>query len=133
MRTVPAIQQAAKSGRDILDQARPAPNGGSILTGWFTRLALTVITKTLVNGDLVEASTTLAVVGIMLATGKRDLEMMPEGQRSWEWSTLYTQRPIVLRPDDKVVYQGVTRRVMKVSENGDYGECKYYLVHDYQV
>lgn len=131
MRPIAPIIQAAKNGRDILDQACPAPTGNSVLRGFFKRLMLTVVSKRLDRGDVIETTRDLPAVGVVLPTGRRDLELMPEGQRSWRWLTLYTERPIVLDPDDKIKYQGTEYRIMSSIKEGDYGVCKYFLVNDY--
>ena len=131
MRPLPKVISAGAPGRDLLDRARPTPSGLPIIRGWFSRLQLRVMRKSVVNGRVQELPNVLSATGVVMAIGHRELKMMPEGQRSWKHKILYTDQPNLLSPDDVVTYQGTTYRVMDAPMDRDYGVSMYLLIADY--
>lgn len=61
----------------------------------------------------------------------RQLEIKPEGQRSWAWYRLLMLTNITLKTDDRFVMDGVKYRVMRTSNYSEYGYNEYDVVEDY--
>jgi hypothetical protein len=59
------------------------------------------------------------------------LEIKPEGQRSWKWSTLHTLTDLVLNNNDRIVFDGVKYKVMAKLDYSRYGYYEYHCIEGY--
>ncbi len=115
-----------------LDPAGGLPDMGDALRAWFRPLTFTVIEKTVVNFQNVEAETDYTTQGVKQPLDARKLEMKPEGQRGWDWQAIHTLPEPELFLDDVMVIGGVRYRVLGKWNWKDYGYIEYHVVQDTQ-
>ncbi len=113
---------------------RPAPTADSTLRGWLMNLGLTRIVKKNVAGGVrtEEVEVPFPGRGNWQPLGGKQLEIKPEGERSWDWVVVHIDAQHPLDTDDVVVRRGVRWRVMAIKGWDDNGLRVYELVNDYQ-
>lgn len=55
-----------------------------------------------------------------------------EGQYSWEWYWFHTKENVTLKTNDRVLYKGITYKVMSIKDYSDYGHIEYHVIKDWQ-
>jgi hypothetical protein len=125
------IVNARDSKRHALDQTQAGPAMRSTIYGWLRRLVLTRIAKRVVDFQTVETEESVSTYGTIVPVPAQFLKMLPEGQRLWDWRTLYTSPDFELTPDEVLVHEGVRFRVMSKNAYSQFGYIKYTLVNDY--
>jgi hypothetical protein len=116
--------------RTIGQLAGTLPDVSGAMNDYFQQMTFEVITKTIVNFQVVETTTPVTFQGI-LVPDSRPLRIQTEGQRSWVPYQLYAQINLELNPDDVVVYQGTQYRVVKMTDYSLYGYLIYSLIQDW--
>jgi hypothetical protein len=112
-------------------QQGTVPNMSESLTDWFQVMTFTKIVKTVVGFQVLETPTDITFMGIMQPYTGRQLAMLPEGQRVWNWQTLHSQPVLTLFPDDVVTWQNMQVRIMSRKDYALYSYIEYSLVLDY--
>lgn len=112
-------------------QQGTVPNMSETMTDWFQVMTFTQIVKTVVGFELVETPTNTTFLGIIMPYTGRQLALLPEGQRAWNWQTLYSQPVLKLFPDDVVTWQERQVRVMSRKDYSLYSFVEYSLVLDW--
>lgn len=123
---VPANKQPITTAAYTLPQVR------TTLTGWFQRLVLTFVSKTIQDREVIEVQRKLECRGVIQPFGARELKIKPEGERSWGWKMLHTTPDVDLRPDDEFFIGPTRYRVMSKLGYPEYGYIQYELIQDYQ-
>ncbi len=108
------------------------PNVSDALMSWFQQMTFTLITKSVINHELVEIGTDYSTMGVRQPFTPQQLAMKPEGQRQWLWETMHTLPGITLKVDDVIVFSGVRYRVMQKLDWKEYGFTELHIVQDYQ-
>lgn len=109
------------------------PNVGAAMNDWFQAMVFTLIGKQVDAFQAVETETLINFRGVIQPLKDRELDLLPEGQRSWTWFQLHAEPSLKLQTDDVVVYLGVRTRVMGRRDYTIYGYCEYRLVQDWEV
>lgn len=109
------------------------PNMATTLEGWFQKIIVGLITKTIVNNRTVETSTDYETRGVKQPFSPEQLEIKPEGERSWKWFMLHCQPSLQLQTDDIVTIKGQCYRVNDKLGFDEYGYLQYELVDDYKT
>ena len=107
------------------------PNVNDAIIDWFQPMVFGVVTKTVVNFQLVETKTSINFAGVWQPLTDRQLMIKPEGERAWKWFWLHADPSLILEPDAVVTYLGVQYRVMAQKDYRLYGYVEYQLVEDY--
>lgn len=107
------------------------PNMGLAVRRWFQKLKFGVIKKTQLNGYTQEVVTELDSFGVRVPFTPEQLKILKEGERSWNWSTLYCNVDLILNTDDRVIIKGVKYRVMGKTDYTEYGYLQYDVIEDY--
>lgn len=107
----------------------PDVSGG--MFDYFQPMTFTTIVKSIVNFNVVETPTSVSFLGVWQPFSPKQLEMKPEGQRSWSWFSCHAQLTLILVPDEVITYLGVQYRVMAQQDYRLYGYLEYHLVQDY--
>jgi len=116
----------------VTQAAYTLPQVRGTMTGWFQRLILTVVNKSIVDQEVKEVQRKLECIGVIQPFSARELRVKPEGERTWGWKMLHTTPDVNLRPDDEF-YIGPTRyRVMSKFGYPEYGYNQYELIQDFQ-
>lgn len=107
------------------------PNMGDALLNWFQPMTFSVVTKTVSGFDVVETKADVSFQGVWQPLSANQLQLKPEGQRSWQWFRVHASPGLSLINDDVVTYQGIQYRVMAKYDFLIYGFNEYHLVNDY--
>jgi hypothetical protein len=121
------------NAKDILLTANTGtlPNMAGTLLEWMQSITVKTIVKTVVDFKLVEAESIINTRGVHQPMNATQLEMKPIGQRQWNWETFHTLADLLVKPDDKIVFNGITYRVMQKWDWREYGFYEYHVVDDY--
>jgi hypothetical protein len=107
------------------------PNVANAVAGYCLPITVKRLTKTLVNGDLVETEDVQSGRGAIQPFTASQLMIKPEGQRTWVWEALYVVSGVDLSLDDVVTIFDRDFRVMSKRDFTLYGYIKYELVEGY--
>lgn len=107
------------------------PDVSGAMLDWFQSMVFTKVVKTTVGFQDVEKGTAINFRGVIQPLSARKLELKPEGQRSWTWLLLHSDRTLILNTDEVVTYLGVQTRVMARKDYSLYGYLEYELVQDW--
>lgn len=119
-----SISGMAKSGMPQMD---------TTLTGWEVPLTLVKITQDIVEGDLVTTQTTINFQGVWQPLRDEQLELKPEGQRSWEWIWIHAKSSqLNLETASKVIFNGKRYKIMQKKDYGLNSFVEYQLCRDYE-
>lgn len=129
-----ANQIPIRNAADTLLSANPGtlPNVSDALFDWFQPILATQIVKTQVNYQTIEAGVPRRFQGVIQPFSGREIQMKPEGQRSWDWVWLHCFPNITFEPDDQVWIGNRVYRVMKLNDYSKYGYLLYELQSDFQ-
>jgi hypothetical protein len=108
------------------------PNVSSTIEGWFQDIVIGIISAPVVKGRVVETVSELQTRGVLQPLTAQQLELKPEGERSWKWYMLHCQPSLSLQTDDTVTIKGGRYRVMGRWGYDDYGYVQHELVKDYE-
>lgn len=117
--------------RDVND-ANDLPDLSMGVQMFFQSIKIEVIRKRNEGGYLKENKKCILTQGVRQTYTPKQLEMKPEGQRTWKWSKLHTLPECKLKLDDIVEIRGVKYRVMDMEDQGEYGFISYDLKEDYE-
>lgn len=107
------------------------PNMSGTLTSWMQNLTFNVITKEIVNYEVVEIAMDVAFKGVWQPLSPEKLKMKPEAQRSWKWIQVHAHADLSLKNDDVIKYKSKQYRVMERLDYLEYGYFEYHLVEDF--
>lgn len=107
------------------------PDMGGALLDWLQPMTFGVVTKTVVNSQVVEVEADTAFRGVIQPFSDRQLMLKPEGQRAWSWYWVHSDPSLVLTVDSTITYLGRQYRVMSLRNYSLYGYREYHLVQDY--
>lgn len=107
------------------------PDVSSALYEWLQNLYLLIVTKTVVNSEVVETYVPISFSGVWQPMGAEQIKLKPEGQRSWQWYTCHTLTGVNLINDQIIKFQDENYRVMSNNHWSQYGYWEYHLVKDY--
>lgn len=109
------------------------PQMDSTLTGWEVPLTLIKLTQSIVDGDLVTSETRITFQGVWQPLKSEELQLKPEGQRSWEWVWIHARSSSLnLETADKVLFNNRKYKVMQKKDYGLNSFVEYQLVRDYE-
>lgn len=107
------------------------PNVSGALRDLYQTMTFTVLTKTIVGGEVVEQPNPVTFQGVVQSLSNRQLLLKPEGQRAWTYYTLHADPVLTLQVDDVVVWLGKQTRVTARKDFTLYGYVYYELVQDW--
>jgi hypothetical protein len=115
-----------------LDQmAMTLPDLQDALMGWFQNIVFTRIKKETVNFQVVETFTEIAFRGVVENVSPSNLDMKQEGQRRWEYISVWSTPDLELSIDDRFKYQNKNYRVLQKNDWSAYGYVQYECTEDY--
>ncbi len=107
------------------------PDMSDALLGWLQPMTFKRVTKTVVEFRLVETAVSTDFMGVLQPFKPQELQIKPEGQRSWSWFTIHALPGVTLIPDDVVTYLSVEYRVMQKLNYALYQFQEYHVVLNY--
>lgn len=117
-------------------QQGTVPNMGETMTDYFQVMTFTTLVTTVVGFESVQTPTATTFWGVLMPYTGRQLALLPEGQRAWNWQMLYAQPVLSLNVDDVVVWtDSFTNphqvRVMSRKDYRIYSFMEYSVVMDW--
>lgn len=115
------------------------PDVSGALYDYFQTMTFGIVTKTVVAGQADETVTNVTFQGLIMPYSPRELQLLPEGQRSWSFYHVFAQPVLSLQTDDIVLWNNwingvqvpVQMRCM-FRENYDlYGWIHYRMCQDW--
>lgn len=107
------------------------PNMANTPNGWEVPLTLVKIIQDIDEGDLVYKEERYNFMGVWQPLRDEQLELKPDGQRSWEWIWIHAKSGVLnLETADKVIFQN---KIFKVETKKDYrlnGFVEYHLCRE---
>lgn len=115
-----------------LNQINNMPNMSGTLNGWMNTITLVIISQTVVNGIPTNTQTTATYRGVVQPLSPEQVNLKPEGQRSWEWLQIHVQLGgRALKNDDRIIYNDKKFKVMARKDYTLNGYIEYHIVEDY--
>lgn len=108
------------------------PNMSGALLSWFQKITFILITKEIVDFDLVEVERKVCFDGVRQPLSPQKLSMKPEGQRAWKWEQIHALPSVKLKIDDRMNFNGEKFRVMERLDYSEYGYIEYHTALDYE-
>lgn len=109
------------------------PQMGEVLPSWFQTLTFDVITKSLVDYEVVETTSTITTQGVRQPMSAQQLAIKPEGQRAWRWETIHCLPDVVLKIDDVIIFNDIRYRVAHRWDWREYGYVEYEIHQAYEM
>lgn len=108
------------------------PQMSAAFAGWTIPISLLLIRQEISAGFLVNYEETVTVRGTWQPLDPEEIELKPEGQRSWEWVDLHVEGSTVLfKTNDRVLKDGVRYKVMSSKDYTLNNFSEYHLVRDF--
>lgn len=107
------------------------PNMQAALLDYFLPMTFTVVTKSVVDHESVEARVQTATRGVWQPLSPQKVMMKPEGQRKWKWQQIHATLDLVLEVDSVIERNGEKFRVMDRLDYREYGYVEYHVQGDY--
>lgn len=119
-----SISSIAKSGM---------PQLGTTLDGWEVPLTLIKITQNIIDGDLSTTETTYNFMGVFQPLSVEQLNLLPEGNRSWENVWIHCKSSeLNLETASKVIFNGKRYKITQKKDYGLNGYVEYMLIRDFE-
>lgn len=115
-----------------LNQISGMPNMSTTLNGWMKPFTLIIITQTNIDGIPTDGERSVTYRGTVQPLNPEQVNIKPEGQRSWEWLQIHVQlSDNPLANDDRIIYNGKKFKVMARKDYTLNGYIEYHVVKDY--
>lgn len=109
------------------------PNMANTLNGWEIPLSLIKVIQSVSEGDLVTTEKQINFMGVWQPLRNEQLELKPEGQRSWEWCWIHAKAgELNLETADKVIFNGKRFKVVTKKDYSLNGFVEYEICRDYE-
>lgn len=109
------------------------PNLRETLTGWEVPLTLIKITQDVIDGDLSTTETTYNFMGVFQPLSAEQLNLLPEGSRSWENVWIHCKSSqLNLETASKVIFNGKRYKITQKKDYGLNGYVEYMLIRDFE-
>lgn len=103
------------------------------LTGWEVPLTLVKIIQDVIDGELSTKETEISFMGVWQPLSAEQLNLLPEGQRSWENVWIHCKSSSLnLETADKVIFNNRRYKITQKKDYGLNGFVEYMLIRDYE-
>ncbi len=117
-----------------LNQMSGMPQMKAAFAGWTTAMMLKRIRQSVnAEGYPIDAETLLNIRGVWQPLSTNQINLKPEGQRSWSWYMLHIEGRPAIETNDRVVYAGVKYKVMGKKDYSLNNYVELHLALDYQA
>lgn len=96
-------------------------------------VTLVKIAKQNIDGLVQEIQTPISTRAVRQPLSAQRLDIKPEGQRAWRWEVVHATIDLILKPDDRILWDGIYFRVMGKFDYKEYGYVQYEIVQDYTL
>lgn len=117
-----------------LSQISGMPKMNAVFNGWTFGMQVILIRQSIENGFVTAEETPLKITGIWQPFSPEQIQLMPEGQRSWEWVQFHVKHggPI-FQTNDRIRRAGITYKVMAAKDFKYNNYTAYDLIRDYEA
>jgi hypothetical protein len=123
------IQNA--SNRKTRDLASGLPDVGASIQILLQPVVATYIQKQQISGYTQEVSCSMDTKASIQPWSAEQLKMLPEGQRSWKYFTIYALANLNLATDEVFTIYEKSYRILDRTDWSDYGFIEYNTIEDY--
>ena len=103
------------------------------LIGWEVPLTIVKVTQNVVEGDLVTSEQEFRFKGVWQPLSAEQLNLLPEGQRSWENIWIHCRASeLNLETASKVKFNNKQYKVVQKKDYGLNSFVEYMLIRDYE-
>lgn len=132
---IPTLGIVDAARLSVQDAVMPTPNMRSTILGWFRPLVLAVVRQQTIDFETKEALVQLATRGVIQPMAAKDLQLKPEGTRTWDWRMIHATPDLALTTEDVILIprggKTVQFRVMRALDYSGDGFLMYEIVNDY--
>lgn len=116
-----------------LNQLSGMPQMQAAFTGWMLPLTFKKVAQVVqASGFVEDVETSVSVRGVWQPMSAEDIQLKPEGQRSWAWYMLHVQgNQEVFATNDRLEFQGQPYKVMGVKNYTLNNYVQYDIIGDY--
>lgn len=109
------------------------PNMANTLTGWEVPITLVKITQDVIDGEFKPVETEISFMGVWQPLSSEQLNLLPEGQRSWENVWIHCKSSSLnLETADKVIFKNRRYKITQKKDYGLNGYVEYMLIRDFE-
>lgn len=109
------------------------PQMNNTLNGWEVPLTLVKVIQNVVDGDLVTTELVIDFKGVWQPLSAEQLNLLPEGQRSWENVWIHAKSSqLNLETADKVIFKNRRYKITQKKDYGLNGFVEYMLIRDFE-
>ena len=108
------------------------PNMNDALNGWEVSIVADYIRQINSNNEIKNVTHTQRIAGVLQPLRPEDVELKPEGQRSWSWFMLHVKPHYrKLRVEQQIDIDKQPYKVMSVKDYQRYGYIEYHVIRSY--
>lgn len=117
-----------------LNQVTGMPQMRAAFAGWTSPMVFNRIVQTVqASGFVTSAESIVNVRGVWQPFSAEDIQLKPEGQRSWAWFMLHIEgNSSPFATNDRLEFNGVRYKVMLKKDYSLNNYTQYELIADYQ-
>lgn len=118
-----------------LNQLSNMPNVSNALNGWMSKMLLMRTVQSIDDyGVVTNTEIPFSFIGAVQPLSPEQIELKPEGQRSWQWLQIHMKTPITLTlvTNDRVTINGRIYKIMAEKDYTNNGYIEYHAIYEYQ-
>ena len=109
------------------------PQVDDVLVGWEVTFLVNYSYQIKIDGEFINRSKIAKVKGVLQPLRPEEVELKPEGQRSWTWYQLHVSTEYAqMAPGNVVTINNLNYKVMALKDYSLNGYTEYHLIRDYQ-
>ena len=109
------------------------PQVGDALNGWESPITLVRVREQVVDGKVTRTENTISFYGTVQPLSPREIELKPEGQRSFTWLQIHCKaNATTLIPGQFIIYAGKRYKITGDNAYDLNGYREYHAVQDFE-
>jgi len=101
--------------------------------GWEIPITLLRISQVISDGWVVNLETPVSFKGTWQPLSPEEINLKPDGQRSWEWIDLHVVgKSVLFKTNDRIIKDGLQYKVMALKDYTLNNFSEYHLIRDYE-
>lgn len=109
------------------------PQMSAAFSGWTIPISFELIIQTIVDGFPQDVPTAYRVDGVWQPLSPEEIQLKPDGQRSWEWIDFHIRgKGVILKTNDIIIRDGIQYKVMSVKDYRLNNYTEYHIIKNYE-
>ena len=121
------------ANRPLFYPGGTVPGMETALEDWYQNIVFIPIVKTVSGFQVVETTSPINFRGMIQPFTPRELQLRPEGERSWSFFKVFAQVSLVLKTDDIILWLNKPTRVMAKTDWSLYSYVEYAVCQDWET